>query len=148
MQEARLNKSWKQYPTKQQLYVHLSPIFKTNQIRRTTYSRHCRRSKGRLISDTLLWTNSHGQAGVQRPAKTYVQQLCTDTCSQEDLLIRWTIETNSWHDMMMMNISLLEYGMGYMIHKFTFISVSLKHQILINIFLYKAFPLLYSLALT
>ena len=36
------------------------------------------------MSDVLLWTSSHGQAG--RPARTYVQQLCKDTGSRpEDL---------------------------------------------------------------
>ena len=31
-----LNKSWKQYPTKQQLYGHLPPISKTIHVQRTT----------------------------------------------------------------------------------------------------------------
>ena len=35
----------------------------------------------------LLWTPSHGRARVGRPARTYLQQLCTDTvCSLKDLL--------------------------------------------------------------
>ena len=48
--------------------------------------RHCWRSKDELISDVLLWTPSHGCASVGWPARTYLQQLCTDTgCSLEDL---------------------------------------------------------------
>ena len=37
-----LNKSWKQYPTKeQQLYGHLPPISQTIQVRQTRYVEHC-----------------------------------------------------------------------------------------------------------
>ena len=39
-----------------------------------------------LISDVLLWTPSHWQAKVGRPAQTYIQQLCATTrCSPVDL---------------------------------------------------------------
>ena len=30
------------------------------------------------VSDILLWTHSHGQAKVGRPARTYIQQLFGD----------------------------------------------------------------------
>ena len=47
---------------------------------------HCWRSRDELISDILLWTPSHGRAKAVRPARTYIQQLCTDTgCCLEDL---------------------------------------------------------------
>ena len=71
---AILNKYWRQHPTKQQLYGHLPPIMKTIKVRWTRHAGHCWRSKDELISDVLLWTPSHG-----RPARTYIQQLCTDT---------------------------------------------------------------------
>ena len=80
---AILNKSWKQHPTKQQLYGHLPPITKSIQVRRTRHARHCRRSKDELISDVLRWTPSHGRAKAGRPARTYIQQLCVDTGSNE-----------------------------------------------------------------
>ena len=39
-----------------------------------------------LISDIVLWTPSHGRAKAERPARTYIQQLCEETgCSPEDL---------------------------------------------------------------
>ena len=83
---AVLNKSWWQHSSKQQLYGHLPPITKTIQIRWTRLAGHCWRSKDELISDTLQWTPSHGQAKVGRPARTYIQQLCSNTgCSLEDL---------------------------------------------------------------
>ena len=81
------NKSWRQHPTKQQLYGHLPPITKTIQVRRTGHAGHCWRCRDELISDILLWTPSHGRAMARWPARTYIQQLCADTgCSLEDLL--------------------------------------------------------------
>ena len=71
-----LNRSWRQHPTKQQLYGHIPPITKTIQIRRTRHARHCWRSRDELISDVLLWTPSHSRAKAGRPARTYIQQLC------------------------------------------------------------------------
>ena len=79
-------KSWRQHPTRHQLYGHLPPITKTIQARRTRHAGHCWRSSDELISDVLLWTPTHGRAKAGRPAQTYIQQLCEDTgCSPEDL---------------------------------------------------------------
>ena len=38
---AILNKSWRQHPTRHQLYGHLPPITKTIQVRRTRHAGHC-----------------------------------------------------------------------------------------------------------
>ena len=54
MLQAILNKSWRQHPSKQQLYAHLPPITKTIQVRQTRHAEHCRRSRDKLISDVLL----------------------------------------------------------------------------------------------
>ena len=75
MLRAILNKSWRQHPTKQQLYGHLTPITKTIKIRRTRQVGHCGGSKDELISDTLQWIPWHGRTKVWRPARTYIQQL-------------------------------------------------------------------------
>ena len=81
-----LNKSWRQHPTRHQLYGHLPPITKTIQVRRTRHAGHCWRSRDELISDVLLWTPTHGRAKAGRPARTYIQQLWEDTgCCPEDL---------------------------------------------------------------
>ena len=56
MLRAILNKSWRQHPTRHQLYGHLPPITKTIQVRRTRHAGHCWRSRDELISDVLLWT--------------------------------------------------------------------------------------------
>ena len=86
MLRAILNKSWRQNPTRHQLYSHLPPITKTIQVRRTRHAGHCWRSKDELISDVLLWTPTYGQAKAGRPTRTYIQQLSEDTgCNPEDL---------------------------------------------------------------
>ena len=83
---AILNKSWRQQPTKQQLYDHLLPITKTIKVRWTRHAGHFWRSRDELISDVLLRTHPHGRAKAGRLARTYIQQLCEDTgCSPEDL---------------------------------------------------------------
>ena len=86
MLRAILNKSWRQHPTRHQLYGHLPPITKTIQVRRTRHAGHYWRNRDELISDVLLWTPTHGRAKAGRPARTYIQQLCENTgCCPEDL---------------------------------------------------------------
>ena len=81
----RLNKS---HPTKQQQYRHLPPITKTILVSWTRCMGHCWRSKDKLLSDFFLWNSTHGRASASWPARTYLQQLCTDKgCSLEDLMI-------------------------------------------------------------
>ena len=58
---------------------HLPHITQTIRVRRTRHVGHCWRSKDELISDVLLWKPAYGHAGVGRPAKTYIDQLCADT---------------------------------------------------------------------
>ena len=82
-----LNKSWRQHPTKEQLYGYLPHIKKTIKVRRTRHAGHCWRS------DVLLWTPSHGRAKARQPARTYIQQLCEYTgCNLRTCWKRWTIE--------------------------------------------------------
>ena len=73
MLRAILNKSWRQHPTRHQLYGHLPSITKTIQVRRTKHAGHCWRSRDGLIRDVLLWTPTHGRAKAGRPARTYIQ---------------------------------------------------------------------------
>ena len=70
---AILNKSWRQHPTRHQLYGHLPPITKTIKVRQTRHAGHCWRSRDKLISDVLSWTPKHGHAKAGRPAWTYIQ---------------------------------------------------------------------------
>ena len=89
MLRAILNKSWRQHPTKCQLYGHLPPITKTIQVRQTRHMGHCWRSKDELISVILLWTPSHGRAKTGRLARTSIQQ----PCALKTFWERWMIET-------------------------------------------------------
>ena len=86
MLRAILNKSWRQHPTKQQLYGHQPTITKTIQFRRTRHAGYCWRSRDEFISDVFPWIPSHGQAKAGRPDRTYIQQLCEDTgCSPGEI---------------------------------------------------------------
>ena len=51
---AILNKSWRQHPTRHQLYGHLPPITKTIQVRRSRHAGHCWRSRDELMWCTLM----------------------------------------------------------------------------------------------
>ena len=83
MLRAILNRSWRQHPTKQQLYDHLLPITKTIHVRRARHARHCWRSKDELISDILLWTPSMDE---QKQDKQLEQTaLCQAGCNLENL---------------------------------------------------------------
>ena len=79
-----LNKSWRQHPTKQQVYGHLPPITTTTKFRQNRHAGHCWRSGDELINDVLLWTPSHGQARAGKPARTYIE-VAKRTCQK-----RWT----------------------------------------------------------
>ena len=58
---------------------------KTMKVRRTRHAGHCWRSRDELVSDVLLRAPTYGRAKAGRPARTYIQQLYTDTgCDLED----------------------------------------------------------------
>ena len=105
MLRAILNKSWRQHPTKQQLYSHLPSITKTIHFRWTRHAGHCWRSRDELISDRLLRIPSHGRAKAGLPARPYIQQVW---CSLEDLpeamndREEWQGYLCWWHNIMMM----------------------------------------------
>ena len=86
-------KSWRQHPTRPQLYGHLPPITKTIQVRRTRHAGHCWRSR-----DELLWTPTDGRAKTGRPARTYIQQLCEDTGCCPEHLPRAMNDREEWRE--------------------------------------------------
>ena len=114
MLRAILNKSWRQHPTRHQLYSHLPPITKTIQVRRNRHAGQCWRSRDELIKDVLIWTPTYSRAKGGRPARTYIQQLCEDTgCSPEDLPEGEVAREGQGypcgrHDMMMMMMMTLQ----------------------------------------
>ena len=91
MLQAILNKSWRQHPTRHQLYGHLPPLTKTIQVRRTRHAGHCWRSRDKLISDVLLWTPYMAEQKQDDQIRTYssyvrIQDVALKTCWR-----RWTI---------------------------------------------------------
>ena len=95
---AILNKSWRQHPTRHQLYGHLPSITKTIQARRTRHAGHCWRSRDELISDVLLWIPPYGQAKAGRSARTYIQQLCDDTGYNPEDLAEAMNDQEKWRE--------------------------------------------------
>ena len=85
---AILNKSWRQHPTRHQLYGHLPPITKTIQARRTRYAGHSCRSRDELISGVLLWTpNMAGQKQDDQHEHTFnsyvrIRDVALKTCQR------------------------------------------------------------------
>ena len=60
-------------------------------IRWMKHTRHCWRSKEKLISK-ILWTPTHGHTSVAQPAKTYIHQFCADTrCCLEESFSNYLI---------------------------------------------------------
>ena len=90
MRRAIFNKSWRQYPTRHQLYGHLPPIANTIQVTRTRHAGHCWRSRDELISDVLLWTPTYGRAKAGRPARTYSSYVRIRDVAQKTCQRRWT----------------------------------------------------------
>ena len=89
MLRAILNRSWRQHPTKKQLYGNLPPIMKTIKVRRTRHAEHGWRSRDELISDVLLWTPSHGRTNAGRLSWTYIQLLCEDLPGVMNDRVEW-----------------------------------------------------------
>ena len=98
MLRAILNKSWRQHPTRHQLYGHLPPITKTIQVGRTRHAGHCWRSRDELISDVLPRTPTYGQAKAGRPARSYIQQLCEDTGCNPEYLPEAMNDREKWRE--------------------------------------------------
>ena len=95
MLRAVLNKSWRQHPTRLQLYGHLPPITKTIQVRRTRHAGHCWRSKDELISDVLLWTpHMDVQEWDDQHELTYSSYVRTQDVTLKTCRRRWMIGRN------------------------------------------------------
>ena len=92
MLRAILNKSWRQDPTKQQLYNHLPPITKTIKVSRTRHSGQCFRGGDELISDVLLWTPHMAvQKQGDQLESTYSSSVRIRDLARRTWQKRWTI---------------------------------------------------------
>ena len=91
MLRAILNKSWRQHPTRHQLYGHLPPITKTIQVRRT---RHCWRSEARTNSSVMYSYGPPYMAKQKRdnqPELTYSSYVRTQDVTLKTCRRRWMI---------------------------------------------------------
>ena len=95
------NQSWRQHPTKKQLYGLRPLITKTIKVRRSRNARECKRIGDELISDIFLWTPSHEQAKVGRQTRTYIQQLPVDTGSSLEVLPGAMNDKDMWQEQVM-----------------------------------------------
>ena len=92
MLRAIQNKSWKQHPTRNQIYDHQHLIPKIIQVRRTRHAVYCWRSRDELISDIVLWTPTYGRTKrddlLEHTFSSYVRirDVALKTCQR-----RWTI---------------------------------------------------------
>ena len=96
MLRAILNKSWRQHPTRHQLYGHLSPITKTIRVRRTRHAGHFWRNRDELISDVLQWTPTYGRAKQDDQLEhTYSSYVRIRDVALKTWQRRWTIGRRS-----------------------------------------------------
>ena len=101
MLRAVLNKSWRQHPTRHQLYGHLPPITKTIQVRRTRHAGHCWRSKDDQFE------------------LTYSNYVTLKTCRR-----RWMIGKSGergQHDIMMMMIYMFVFCSPFSLYIYIYI---------------------------
>ena len=92
MLRAILNKSWRQHPTRHQLYGHLPPITKSIQVRRTRHAGHCWRSRDELIRDVLLWSpHTVAQKQDDQHERTFSSYVRIQVVVLKTCLGRWTI---------------------------------------------------------
>ena len=92
MLRAVSNKSWRQHPTKQQLFGHLPPIPKTIWVRRTRHAGHCWRSKDKPISDIVpVHMDEQKQDDLLEPI--YNSSVPIQDIELKTFRKRWMIET-------------------------------------------------------
>ena len=90
---AILYKSWKQHPTKQQFYGHVSSISQNIQVRRIRHVGHCWRSLNELIND-IVCSATHARTCVSWLARTYINSVRTLDAVLRICKERWTIGTD------------------------------------------------------
>ena len=59
-----LNKSWRQHPTKKELYGNIPTISSLVRERRIRFAGHCYRSSSELASKLILWKPRHGHNSI------------------------------------------------------------------------------------
>ena len=74
MLRAILNKSWRQHPTRHQLYGHLPPITKTIQVRWSRHAGHCWRSRDEFTPmESHIWPGKRQDDQLEHTSSSYVR---------------------------------------------------------------------------
>ena len=89
MLRAILNKSWRQHPTRRQLYGHLPPITKTIQVRRARHAGEAKTSS--LVTYYYGPPHMAKQKQDDQPELTYSSYVRTQDVTQKTCRSRWTI---------------------------------------------------------
>jgi hypothetical protein len=79
MLRSALNVSWKMHMTNKELYGDIPKVTAKISSRRLQYAGHCKRAKGRIVSDLVTWRPTQGRRAKGRPKKTFVDLLQDDT---------------------------------------------------------------------
>ena len=89
-------KSRRQYPTKQQLYGHLTPIMKTIQIRKTRHVGHCWRSRDELMTYSCGPLHMDEQRQDVQLGPTYNNPVLIKDLALKTYQKQWKIEKGGW----------------------------------------------------
>ena len=98
MLRAVLNISWKQHPTKKELYGNIPPLSVIIRERRMRFAGHCGCSKDELARDVLLWHPRQGKTPIGRPARTYIDQLRDDSGITSEDLSTAMLDRQGWKE--------------------------------------------------
>ena len=101
MLRAALNKSWRQMLTNEILYNGIPNISATIKEHRMRFTGHCWRSKNELVSDLLLLYPNHGKRSRGRLAKTYIDQLSSDTGYEREEQANAMQDRDGWRERVM-----------------------------------------------
>ena len=71
------NLSWKQHPTKQQIYNNLPPVSQVIKRRRVQFAGHCFRASKEVVSPFILWKPK--SEGKKSHKLTYPDVIANDT---------------------------------------------------------------------
>lgn len=73
MLRAILNISWREHPTKEQLYGPIPAISKILREHQMRFAGHCWRARQELASELLMWSPTHGTSRAGRPKMNYIE---------------------------------------------------------------------------
>ena len=89
------NLSWRQHPTKYQIYGNTPPVSSLVKARRVQFAGHCFRAENEIISTLLLWKPSRGNRGR---TLSYPDVISRDTGIQKQDLSNAMMDRDFWRN--------------------------------------------------